>query len=86
MFTPADAAGLVGVLVILVAYAGAAMGRLDPRTPASLLANLLGASAILYSLFTEAFNLSAVAMEGAWVLVSGIGLIRWAIGRRKPRA
>ena len=40
------------------------MGRLDPRKPVSLLANLLGASAILYSLFTEAFNLSAVAMEG----------------------
>jgi hypothetical protein len=59
------------------------MGRLDPKEPASLLANLLGASAILYSLFTEAFNLSAVAMEGAWVLVSGIGLIRWAMGRFK---
>ena len=72
--------------MILIAYAGAAMGRLDPRKPASLLANLLGASAILYSLFTEAFNLSAVAMEGAWVLVSGIGLIRWAVERRKlPR-
>ena len=61
------------------------MGRLDPRRPASLLANLLGATAILYSLFIEAFNLSAVAMEGAWVLVSGIGLIRWAIEARKAR-
>ena len=61
------------------------MGRLDPRRPASLLANLLGATAILYSLFTEAFNLSAVAMEGAWVVVSGIGLIRWAIEARKAR-
>ncbi len=59
------------------------MGRLDPKRPASLLANFLGAAAILYSLFTEAFNLSAVAMEGAWVLVSGIGLIRWAITARK---
>ena len=61
------------------------MGRLDPRRPASLVANLLGATAILYSLFTEAVNLSAVAMEGAWVLVSGIGLIRWAIEARKAR-
>ena len=59
------------------------MGRLDPRQPVSLLANLIGASAILYSLFTEAFNLSAVAMEGAWVLVSVIGLARWAMGRGK---
>ena len=61
------------------------MGRLDPRRPASLLANFLGAAALLYSLFTEAFYLSAVAMEGAWVLVSGIGLIRWAIETRKAR-
>jgi hypothetical protein len=77
-----DAVGLGGVFVILVAYAGAALGRLDPRQPISLLANLLGASAILYSLFTEAFNLSAVAMEGSWVLVSAFGLVRWFLGRR----
>src|SRR5206468_4059019 len=37
-----DAAGLVGVLLILVAYAGAALGRLDPKRVASLLANLVG--------------------------------------------
>jgi hypothetical protein len=70
---------------MLIAYAGAAMGRLDPKRPASLLANLLGAAAILYSLFTEAFNISAVAMEGAWLLVSGAGLIRWAYHAGKTR-
>ncbi len=74
---------MAGVFVILVAYAGAAIGWLDPGRPVSLLANLIGASAILYSLFTEAFNLSAVAMEGAWVLVSAVGLVRWALGRRR---
>lgn len=77
-----DAGGLVGVLAILIAYAGAAMGRLDPKGPVSLLANLLGACAILYSLLTQAFNLSAVAMEGAWAMVAAVGLVRWALGRR----
>ena len=69
--------------MILIAYAGAAMGRMDANAPVSLLANLIGAALILVSLFTEAFNLSAAVMEGAWVLVSVAGLARWAWQRRK---
>ena len=76
--TPADAAGLLGVLVILLAYAGAAMGKLDPERPLSLLCNLVGASLILWSLLTDDFNLSATVMEGAWALVAFLGLVRWA--------
>ena len=38
-----DAAGLAGVLMILAAYAGAALGRLDPKGFWSLLANFVGA-------------------------------------------
>jgi len=38
-----DAAGLFGVLIILIAYAGAALGRLDAEGAWSLLANLVGA-------------------------------------------
>ena len=34
-----DAAGLLGVLVILVAYAGAALGKLAPERPLPLLCN-----------------------------------------------
>ncbi|WP_293682401.1 hypothetical protein [uncultured Phenylobacterium sp.] len=74
-----DAAGLVGVLVILLAYAGAALGRVDPQRPLSLTCNLVGASLILWSLFTQAFNLPAAVMEGAWALVSLFGLARWAL-------
>jgi len=77
-----DAAGLLGVLVILVAYAGAALGKLDPKRPISLLANLLGAGAILWSLLTANFNLSATVMEGTWALVALVGLIRWALRRK----
>jgi len=77
-----DAGGLVGVCIILVAYAGAALGRVDPKGVLSLSANLVGAGLILTSLLTASFNLSATAMEGAWALVSLAGLVRLALKRR----
>ena len=80
--TAFDAAGLVGVVLILIAYAAAAWGKLDPERPLSLLANLIGASLILWSLLAGAFNLSAAVMEGAWALVAAGGLLRWALRRR----
>jgi hypothetical protein len=78
-----DAGGLVGVLIILIAYAGAALGRVDPKGALSLSVNLLGAGLILTSLLTASFNLSATAMEGAWALVSLAGLVRLALKRRR---
>ena len=78
-----DAAGLVGVLMILAAYAGAALGRLDPKGVWSLLANLVGACLILVSLLLADFNLASTAMEGAWALIALLGLLRLAL---KPRS
>eukprot|EP01035_Chromulina_nebulosa_P007159 gene7159-9659_t len=48
--------------MILVAYAGAALGRLDVKGALSLSANFVGASLILLSLMVD-FNLSALLME-----------------------
>ena len=81
--TLTDAAGLGGVFAILVAYAGAALGRMDPERPLSLLCNLIGACLILFSLLTQSFNLSATVMEAAWALVALTGLGRWALRRRR---
>ena len=78
-----DAAGLAGVFLILVAYAAAAMGRLDANRPISLLANLVGASLILVSLLMGDFNLSATVMEAAWALVAIVGLARWALTAKR---
>lgn len=79
-----DMFGVVGVLLILIAYAGATSGKLDARRAPALLLNLGGALLILLSLYFD-FNLSAVLMEGAWALVAVIGLIRLALGGvRKP--
>jgi hypothetical protein len=77
-----DAAGLAGVFVILVAYAGAALGRLNPQGVWSLTANFVGACGILASLLLANFNLSSTVMEGAWAAVALIGLGRLALKRR----
>lgn len=82
--TITDVAGLFGVVLILLAYAGAALGRLDPERPFALGCNLLGACLILWSLLTADFNLSATVMEAAWALVALVGLARWALRRSRP--
>ena len=80
--TLVDQAGVVGVGLVLVAYAGAAFGKLDPKAWPSLTLNLIGALLILGSL-TESFNLSAVLMEGSWAIVAIAGLIRLAWTARR---
>lgn len=79
--TIVDAGGLLGVAIILIAYAGASLGRMDPRKAPSLLCNFIGAALILASLAKD-FNLSAVVMEAAWALVALAGLARLAIKRQ----
>ena len=79
--TVPDLFGVVGVLLILIAYAGATSGRLDARRAPALLLNLAGAVLILLSLYFD-FNLSAVLMEAAWALVALIGLARLVLPRR----
>ena len=78
-----DIVGVVGVAMILAAYAAATLGKLDVKGAVSLFANFAGASLILLSLAVD-FNLSAVLMEGSWALVSLIGLARLLFVRR-PR-
>ena len=80
-----DAVGVAGVLLILVAYAAAALGKLDVKGALSLFANFFGASLILLSLAVD-FNLSAVLMEGSWALVSLAGLVRLLVLRRRRDA
>ena len=76
-----DTGGIVGVVMVLAAYAGAQVERLDPRRAPALLLNLFGSLLILLSM-VHAFNLSAFLMEAAWALTALYGLAR-AFRRRR---
>lgn len=76
-----DAAGLAGVLMMLIAYAASAMGRMDAQRLPGLLCNLIGSALVLLSL-SRNFNLSATVMESAWLLVALAGLVRLGLKRR----
>ena len=79
-----DIAGLLGVALILIAYAGAQTRKLDPLAAPALAMNMVGAGLVLVSL-THKFNLAAFLMEAAWALVALYGLIRVVIKRRPDR-
>ncbi len=75
-----DVAGLIGVLLMLSAYAAAQLRWLDATRATALLMNLVGAGLVLVSL-TRAFNLSAALLESAWGLVALFGLVKLALKR-----
>jgi hypothetical protein len=77
-----DAAGLIGVALLLAAFAAAQAHWLSPLKATSLLMNLVGSSLVMLSL-SERFNLSAFVMELAWAAVASWGLIRLAFKRRR---
>jgi hypothetical protein len=76
-----DAAGLVGVVLMLTAYIGAQTGRLDPTRAPSLLMNLAGPALVIFSLLFT-FNLPAFITEAAWAAAALFGLVRLALKRK----
>ncbi len=76
-----DIVGVIGVALMLIAYAAGQLGRLDMTRLPALLMNLTGSLLVLWSL-TFKFNLSAALMEGAWAVVAIYGLVRLALRRR----
>jgi hypothetical protein len=76
-----DIGGVVGVVLMLVAYALAQLGRLRVDDLPALLMNLVGASLVMLSLLFK-FNLSAFLMEAAWAVVALFGLVKIALKKR----
>ncbi|HEY4112791.1 MAG TPA: hypothetical protein VGM17_01910 [Rhizomicrobium sp.] len=70
-----DAVGILGSLLIVIAYFANLRGTLVTTGAAYSLLNLIGASLILFSLWW-AWNLPAAVMEGFWAAISAYGLIR----------
>jgi hypothetical protein len=76
-----DIGGVIGVALMLFAYAGGQVGKLDMTALTALLMNLAGSLLVLWSL-AYSFNLSAALMEGAWALVALFGLVKLALRKR----
>lgn len=78
-----DILGTTGVALVLWAYFALQTKRMRAEDLAYSVLNGVGALFVVISLLFR-FNLSALLMEGAWVLVSLIGIGNWIKGRRKP--
>lgn len=70
-----DILGIVGVILVLLAYLALQLGRIRASSPGFSATNAAGAALILVSLAVD-FNLPAALIEGAWLLISVFGLIR----------
>lgn len=70
-----DFLGNLGVVMVLAAYLMLQMEKTSPTSALYSVGNALGAILILVSLMFE-FNLSAVVMESAWLMISIYGLLR----------
>lgn len=75
-----DLGGIVGVGLVLLAYAGIHFDWYDPKRAPALLMNLVGSALILASM-ARAFNLSAFLMEAAWAAMAAFGLVKLALRR-----
>ena len=71
-----DIAGIVGSMVVIVAYFATQAGWFGANDPRFAWANLAGAVLIIYSLTID-FNLAAFVMEIFWILISVFGLARY---------
>ena len=76
-----DLLGLIGVLLIVVAYLLLQLEKLPSASPNYSVMNAAGALLIMVSLIF-AFNLSAFIVEAFWFLISLFGLWRSLISRK----
>lgn len=67
--------GVVGVVLVILAYAGIHFDWFDPKKLAALLMNFFGSGLILLSM-VRAFNLSAFLMEASWAAMALFGLAK----------
>ncbi|EKD54588.1 MAG: putative membrane spanning protein [uncultured bacterium] len=71
----ANPVGLLGVLLVLIAYFFLSTGRWNSDSLSFQVSNFLSAILILYSLYFH-WNLSSVIIEIAWIAISVLGIFR----------
>lgn len=78
-----DGIGILGTVLVVLAYYLLQLERVDPRGLGYNLINLLGAVLLLISLWFH-FNLASFIIEIFWIAASLIGL--WKYWRRQDSA
>jgi hypothetical protein len=78
-----DAIGMLGTLLVVLAFFLLQLERADPKGFAYNLLNLLGAIFLLFSLVFN-FNLASFVIELFWIAASLIGM--WRYWRRRVAA
>jgi hypothetical protein len=76
---------IVGALLILSGFVLAQFGVLDPRSLWYLGVNLVGSAVLMVDAFREA-QWGFVLLELVWAIVSAVGLVQLALGRRPAAA
>lgn len=77
-----DFIGVIGVAFILGMYFLLQIGKLDSKDAMYSIGNLIGSSLLLISLFFD-WNLSAVVLQCAWIMISAYGLYKAFAGNTK---
>ncbi len=73
--TGPDAIGILGAIILMIAFLLLQLGRLSSNTIVYSVLNAVGASLIVFSLLFN-FNLSAFIIEVFWIAISLVGLFR----------
>jgi hypothetical protein len=71
----ADVIGILGVVMILIAYYFLSVGKWISDSMLYQVLNFAGAWLILFSLYFH-WNLSSVVIEIAWIIISIMGMVR----------
>jgi hypothetical protein len=71
----ADVIGIVGVIMILIAYYFLSVGKWISDSMLYQVLNFVGAWLILFSLYFH-WNFSSVVIEIAWIIISVMGMVR----------
>ena len=71
----ADLIGIVGVILLLIAYFAISTGKLSSNHMSYQILNFIAAWLILFSLYFH-WNTPSVIIEFCWILISVLGMIR----------
>lgn len=82
----ANVIGIIGVVIVLIAYGLLQTRKIDPKAIPFSFLNLIGSVFITYSLLYY-WNLASFIIEIAWILISSYGLYEALLlyGKKRSR-